>query len=71
MTLNEFRTRLAGGSRDERAYLTGKLMRQAKPDDVFQFTTLAEIQDLWPDLERYLGRTRAMWTWLLEEWGKV
>jgi len=70
MTLAEFRAKLATGCRDERAYLTGKLMRQAKPDDVFQFTTLVEIRDLWPDLEKYLGRTRPMWTWLLDEWSK-
>jgi hypothetical protein len=43
-------------------------MRQAKPDDVFQFVRLAEIVALWPKLERYLGRTRPMWRWLLDRW---
>jgi hypothetical protein len=29
-----------------------KLMRQAKPDDVFQFVRVADIVELWPRLER-------------------
>ena len=59
---------LKDGSRAVRGYLAGKLMRQAKPDDVFQFVTLTEIRDLWPDLERHLGRSRPLWTWLLDAW---
>jgi hypothetical protein len=70
ITLDHFRRRLREGGRDARAYLVGKLMRQAKPDDVFEFVTLAEVRDLWPDLHRYLGRTRPFWTWLLETWGR-
>jgi hypothetical protein len=35
MTLDEFRAGLRDPDPDVRAYLTGKLMRQAKPDDVF------------------------------------
>lgn len=44
-------------------------MRQAKPDDVFTFVSAEDIADLWPDLERYLGRTRPFWRWLLGYWG--
>lgn len=43
-------------------------MRQAKPDDVFLFVRPREIRDLWPRLDRYLGRTREFWTWLFETW---
>ena len=69
MTLTEFEDRLRRAGRDGRAYLVGKLMRQAKPDDVFSFVRVEEIVDLWSDLERYLGRERAFWRWLLEYWG--
>jgi hypothetical protein len=69
MTLEEFEQRLRGAGRDGKAYLVGKLMRQARPDDVFSFVTVGEIVDLWEDLERYLGRERAFWRWLLEYWG--
>ena len=69
MTLDDFVRRLRESTREGRAYLVGKLMRQAKPDDVFTFVALEEIVDLWPALERYLGRQRAFWRWLLDFWG--
>ena len=36
------------------AHFLGKLMRQAKPDDVFVFVSVAEI--------------RRFWSWILELW---
>jgi hypothetical protein len=69
MTLEEFRQGLDDPNPDVRAYLVGKLMRQAKPDDVFTFVSVREIEQLWPRLERYLGRTRPFWSWLLAKWG--
>lgn len=69
MTLVEFEQRLREENREGRAYLIGKLMRQAKPDDVFTFVDTDTIVDLWPSLERYLGRERAFWRWLLGHWG--
>ena len=51
-----------------RAYLLGKLMRQAKPDDVFSFASPRTIRELWPRLERYLGKSREFWTWLFDTW---
>lgn len=68
VTLDAFRERLRTGDPDTRAWLLGKLLREAKPDDVFEFTTLAEIRVLWPRLERHLGRTREFWTWLMQVW---
>jgi len=68
MTLERFRQHLAGDDLEVRAYLVGKLMRQAKPDDVFQFVTLAEVRQLWPGLERHLGQSREFWRWLLDVW---
>ncbi|MFL5261546.1 MAG: hypothetical protein ACJ79L_03945 [Anaeromyxobacteraceae bacterium] len=68
MTLDSFRARLRDADTEARAYLVGKLMRQAKPDDVFEFVRLDEIVALWPNLERYLGRSRPMWRWLLDVW---
>lgn len=69
MTLGEFVQRLRDENPDGRAYLIGKLMRQAKPDDVFSFVKLEEIVELWPLLERYLGRQRPFWRWLFGYWG--
>jgi hypothetical protein len=68
LTLQEFERKLLDPDPDVRAYLVGKLMRQAKPDDVFQFVTARTIRELWPRLVRYLGRTRDFWTWIFEAW---
>ena len=69
MTLDEFERSLRTENDEGRAYLVGKLMRQAKPDDVFTFVTVAEIVALWPKLLRYLGKQRPFWHWLLTYWG--
>jgi len=68
LTLDQFREGLEDPDPDVRAYLVGKLMRQAKPDDVFLFVRPREIRELWPRLARYLGRTRDFWSWLFETW---
>jgi len=68
MSLEEFRRRLDDPDPRVSGYLHGKLMRQAKPDDVFLFTTPRRIRELWPHLDRYLGRTRDFWHWIFAEW---
>lgn len=68
LTIDEFRARLRDPDPDVRAYFVGKLMRQAKPDDVFSFLTLEEIHAQLPAVERYLGQTRDFWLWLLSKW---
>lgn len=67
-TLEEFKKRLVDPDPDVRAYAIGKLMRQAKPDDVFEFVTPREIRALWSKLNMYLGNTREFWTWLFDTW---
>lgn len=68
MSLEDFQAGLADPDPEVRGYLVGKLMRQAKPDDVFYFVTRVEIRELWPHLDRYLGESREFWKWLLEQW---
>jgi hypothetical protein len=71
ITLDVFRSRLADPDPEVRAYYLGKLMRQAKPDDVFSFATLRDIRDLFPLVVRYLGRTSDFWIWVLDQWKVV
>jgi hypothetical protein len=71
MTLDTFVARLRDEDLDRRAYYIGKLMRQAKPDDVFTFVTKSEIEALWPRLERYLGNSRPFWVWAFDAWRKT
>lgn len=68
MTIDEFERQLREADPVVRAYLVGKLMRQAKPDDVLQFVSPQELADLWPSVVRYLGKTREFWAWLLQKW---
>lgn len=68
LTLDGFEALLRDPDPEVRAYNLGRLMRQARPDDVFAFASLREIRAAWPLLERYLGRTRTFWAWLLERW---
>ncbi len=70
MTLAHFEELLGTSDRPTKAYLLGKLMRQAKPDDVFTFATQAEIRDPVDRDLPYLGRTRSLWQWLLAAWEK-
>ncbi len=68
ITLAQFEALLCDPDPDVRAYFLGKLMRQAKPDDVFTFVTAHEIARVWPRIERHLGKSRAFWDWLLRTW---
>ena len=68
MSLEQFKQALRHEDPEVRGYLLGKLMRQAKPDDVFVFASIAEIRDLWPKIHRYLGRSAAFWSWLFQVW---
>ena len=68
ITETKFRELLAHGDHTLKSVLIAKLMRQAKPDDVFIYASEAEIRQLWPQLVPHLGRTRAFWEWLFAAW---
>jgi hypothetical protein len=63
-----FRAELAAADDALRVELVAKLMRQAKPDDVFEYVTLAEVERLWDDLVPRLGAQRAFWVWIVGQW---
>ena len=68
MTLAVFEEKLRDPDVEARAYLVGKLMRQAKPDDVFRFVSMSQVDELWPHLTRYLGKSLPFWTFIHEAW---
>ena len=47
MTLEAFKAGLEDPDPEVRGYLIGKMMRQAKPDDVFLFVSLPTIRAHW------------------------
>jgi hypothetical protein len=71
MTLEQFEDALREPSLPSYPYLVGKLMRQAKPDDALQFVSPQQMADLWPSIERYLGKSRPFWSWLIEQWERL
>jgi hypothetical protein len=68
MALSELRARLDTADRAERLRLLGRILREARDTDVWRFTTPAEVIASWPELQRYLGRRRAFWQFLLDRW---
>jgi hypothetical protein len=68
MNVAQLKTKLLTESCAERTRLLAKILREARDTDVWKFTTLNEVQQLWPDLYRHLGRRRAFWEFLLEQW---
>ncbi len=67
-TDERFRRELAGADDALRVELVAKLMRQAKPDDVFDYVALSEVFRLWEQLRSRLGRREPFWTWLIGRW---
>jgi hypothetical protein len=64
-TVGDLQAHLRSADAEERAYWMGALLREANTRDVWLFVDADEIRALWPRLIRYLGRSRAMWAWLL------
>ncbi len=65
-TAGDLKVHLKADDPEVRAYWMGALLREANTRDVWLFTTPEAIKALWPNLIRYLGRSRDMWAWLLE-----
>jgi hypothetical protein len=70
LTLETLRKRLSEAPPDEKAYLLGKIMREARDTDVWRFTTPIEVDRIWDRLRTHLGRRRTFWEFLLARWRK-
>ncbi len=68
MTVAELRERLRSVSGAEKDRLLGKVLREARDTDVWHFTTPALVASRWHALAHHLGRRRAFWEYLLEQW---
>ena len=64
-TVGDLRRHLASADADERAYWLGALLREANTRDVWLYITPDAIRAAWSNVVRYLGRSRAMWAYLL------
>lgn len=70
LTVDELKEKLRSASVEERNRLLGKILREARDTDVWQFTTPREVWRNWADLEKHLGRRREFWKFLFEFWEK-
>ena len=70
MSVAELRVKLASSSVEERTRLLGKILREARDTDVWQFTTPQDVWLNWDKLSPHLGRRREFWEFLLNSWEK-
>lgn len=65
-TVGDLRRHLKSDSEQVRAYWLGSLLREANSRDVWRYTTPEEVRALWPAVYRYLGKSRKLWSHLLQ-----
>jgi hypothetical protein len=68
ITFAGLREKLASPDLDERALWMGRVMREARYQDVFKLLRLRDVLQLWQRIDRHLGRSREFWHWLIEGW---
>lgn len=68
ITCRELREVLQAEDPEVRALWMGRVMREARYQDVFRLLRLADVLALLPRIEPHLGRMRAFWIWLIEGW---
>jgi hypothetical protein len=61
LSVAELRQRLSNGNSAERLRLIAKILREAHEDDVWEFLTLKEFLDIYPEVSSLLGRRRQYW----------
>lgn len=47
------------------------LLREARPDQVWQWTTPEHVAEVLPQIAWRLGRQRAFWEWLVAGWRRL
>lgn len=68
VTETELRERLRDPDPLIRAQWQGRVLREARYPEVWEYLTLDEILRDWPHIQRHLGRMRGFWEFLLEGW---
>ena len=68
VTVAELEAVMRGGPEPERLRLLGKMLREARDIDVWQFVTPTQVARALPQLGRRLGRRRPFWEFLIHGW---
>jgi hypothetical protein len=67
-TVAQFRDALATADAREWARLVGKLMREARDRDVWEFVAPQLVWQRFSEIQPFLGRRREFWRYLLQGW---
>jgi hypothetical protein len=70
-TIGEVKRHLREAPESQRIDLLANILREARTDEAWHFTTPTEIAGLWSRLEPRLGRRRAHWRFLLDAWRRL
>jgi hypothetical protein len=68
ISVGELRQVLEDGSEYERVRLVGKMLREARDIDVWEFMTPAQVAEMLPKVGRRLGRRAGFWRFLIDGW---
>src|SRR5438093_780021 len=68
LSIDELHRRLRGSDDAERLRLLGKILREARDIDVWEFVTPEEVASSLPAVSHRLGRRRGFWEFLIEGW---
>ena len=68
VSIAELRATLAAGDRPERDRLLGKMLREARNLDVWQFVRPADVAVALDRLQRVTGRRYRFWRFLIDGW---
>ncbi|MFY9345221.1 MAG: hypothetical protein WAT39_22215 [Planctomycetota bacterium] len=68
ITYGELRQKLQSPDLDERALWMGRVMREARYQEVWKLLKLTDVLAMLPRIDKHLGRERKFWHWLIEGW---
>ncbi|MBI4604081.1 MAG: hypothetical protein HY721_19160 [Planctomycetes bacterium] len=71
LTVREIKERLRTSSGIERDRLVAWILREAAFRDVWQFLTPREVDVSLVRIERFLGRRRDFWRYIIREWHEL
>jgi hypothetical protein len=71
ITIDEIAEIVASPGHPERVDVIAHLLREARPDEVWQFMTPADVVQSWPEVSGRLGRRRPFWEWVLSAWREM
>ncbi|MCE7937147.1 hypothetical protein DCC79_02625 [bacterium] len=71
ITAADLREAIADRSHPEHVDLLAHLLREARPDEVWEYVSPEQVAAEWPRLAPRLGRRRAFWEWLIEGWVRL